>query len=528
MTTFEMNASRILVPEPFRRHKPLLGACMPPSSRAPVDPGFLMFRTIALGLILLAGTAYAQNETQIGLELEDCRISVGPGSPGVPARCGTFVRPLDPDDDSKGTIDLKVGVVPALTLEPANDPFVPIAGGPGQSSINFYAGWSHAFERIRQHRDILLIDQRGTGESSPMTCDIDEDVVEGKFSEQQTLELTERCIDLLPHDPRYFTTSVAVRDLEALRETLGYGQLNLYGISYGTRVAQHFARRYPDSTRTVIIDGVVPPQIPLGPDIATESQKSIDRVFDRCAEDPACNESFPSLRDDFALIRGALAEESVAVEIQHPVTAKREIVDFSEEHLAAAVRLFLYSPSTVALLPLVISEAADGNFTPLAAQFHMIVASLTESLSIGMHNAVMCTEDAPFIDWAKLDHDAINASYMGPVQLEAIKTMCSVWPQGALDDDLRTPLSTDKPVLLLSGSADPITTAAFAELAAVELSNSWHIIGTNQGHGLAAIGCMPRVLGEFVANAELADDSADCMQNAFVMPFFVDYTGPTP
>ena len=202
---------------------------------------------------------------------------------------------------------------------------MPIAGGPGQSSINFYAGWSLAFERIRQHRDILLIDQRGTGESSPMTCDIDEDVVEGKFSEQQTLELTEQCIELLPHDPRYFTTSVAVRDLEALRETLGYGQLNLYGISYGTRVAQHFARRYPDSTRTVIIDGVVPPQIPLGPDIATESQKSIDRVFDRCAEDPACNESFPNLRDDFALIRGALAEESVAVEIQHPVTAKREI-----------------------------------------------------------------------------------------------------------------------------------------------------------------------------------------------------------
>jgi len=487
-----------------------------------------MFRIIALGLILMAGTAHGQEQTPASLDLEDCRISVGPGSPGIPARCGMFVRPLDPDDDSKGSVDLKVAVVPALTLEPATDPLVPIAGGPGQSSISFYAGWSHAFERIRQHRDILLIDQRGTGESSPMTCDIDEDVVEGKFSEEQTLELTKHCIELLPHDPRYFTTSVAVRDIEALRVALGYEQLNLYGISYGTRVAQHFARRYPDATRTVIIDGVVPPQLPLGPDIATESQKAIDRVFDRCAEDAACSERFPSLRDDFALIRGALAEEAVAVEIQHPVTAKREIVDFSEDHLAAAVRLLLYSPPTVALLPLVISEAADGNFTPLAAQFHMVVASLAESLSIGMHNAVMCTEDAPFIDWTNLDHGAINASYMGPVQLEAIKTMCSVWPQGVLDENLRAPLATDKPVLLLSGGADPITPAAFAELAAVELGNSWHIIGANQGHGLAAIGCMPRVLGEFVANAELADDSAACLDNAFVMPFFVDYSGPMP
>lgn len=528
MTTFEDNASRILVPAPLRRHKPLLQSGMSPTLAVSVDPGFPMFRITALGLILLANSGYAQDEPAADLVLEDCRISVGPGSPGIPARCGNFVRPLDPDDDGKGTIDLKVAVVPALSLEPATDPLVPIAGGPGQSSILFYAGWSHAFERIRQHRDILLIDQRGTGESAPMACDIDEDIVEGKYSEEQTLELTEECIAVLPHDPRFFTTSVAVRDLEALRQALGYGQLNLYGISYGTRVAQHFARQFPDSTRTVIIDGVVPPQLPLGPDIATESQKAIDRVFGRCAEDPACNARFPDIHDDFALVRGALAEEAVTVAIQHPVTAKRELVDFSEDHLAAAVRLLLYSPRTVALLPLVISEAADGNFTPLAAQFHMVVASLSESLSIGMHNAVMCTEDVPFIDWAAVDYDAISATYMGPVQLEAIRTMCSVWPQGVLDEHFHEPLATDKPVLLLSGGADPITPAAFAELAAVGLSNHWHIEGVDQGHGLAAVGCMPRIIGEFVAVAALSDDSDDCMENAFVMPFFVDFSGPTP
>jgi len=492
-----------------------------------------MFRAVSLALLLLSGASLtqigaAQTDPEASLQLTDCRISAAPGSPGIAARCGTLVRPLDPDDDSLGTIGLSVAVVPALSLKPANDPFVPIAGGPGQSTIAFYAGWRPAFERIRQHRDILLVDQRGTGDSAALACDIEEDVVVGSFSEERTRELTQECLDLLPHDPRFFTTSAAVRDLEALRLALGYGALNVYGISYGSRVAQHFARRYPDSTRTVIIDGVVPPQLSLGPEIATESQNAIDNVFARCVESAACNERFPEIRDDFLRLRGALADAPVAVEYQHPVSGQREIVDFTTDHLAAAVRLLLYNPRTVALLPLVISDAADGNFAPLAAQFDMVVASVTDSLNIGMHNAVICTEDVPFIAWDLLDDEAIDASYMGPLQLDAMKTMCSIWPSGLLDDDLRSPLATDKPVLLLSGGADPITPARFAELAAVDMSNSWHIVGRNQGHGLAVVGCMPRVIGEFIAAATLVDGAAACLDHAFAMPFFVDYTGPAP
>ncbi len=478
-------------------------------------------------LMLFAAIAIA-GQPLSALELQDCRISVGAGASGIAARCGILVRPLDPDDPGKGEIELKVAVVPALSLEPASDPFVPIAGGPGQSSIHFYAGWASAFERVRLQRDILLLDQRGTGESAPLACDVDEDFVDGRFAAEQTEELAEQCLSLLPHDPRYFTTGVAVRDLEALRLALGYSSLNVYGISYGSRVAQHYARRFPDTTRTVILDGVVPPQLPLGPDIATESQRAIDSVFARCATTPTCHARFPELREDFALLLGALAEEPVTVALQHPVTAKRELLDFSADHFAAAIRLLLYNPGTVALLPLLISDAADGNFAPLAAQFHMVAESLSESLSIGMHNAVLCTEDAPFIDWSSVDQGAINASYMGPMQLEAIRVMCAVWPKGVLDADLREPLASDVPVLLLSGGADPITPPYFAALAAVAMQQQWQITGEQQGHGLAAVGCMPRIIGEFVTAASLAEVATDCLQDAFVMPFFIDYTGPTP
>lgn len=484
-----------------------------------------MLRILATAL-LLAGTASAKNVAP--LVLSDCRISAGPGSPGIAARCGTLVRPLNPAAADSPTIDLKVAVVPALSLEPASDPLLPIAGGPGQSTILFYASWANAFERVRQHRDIVLIDQRGTGDSAPMSCDIDDDIVAGRYSKQQTLDATKECLEQLPHDPRYFTTSVAVADLEALRQALGYTAFNVYGISYGSRVAQHFARQYPDSTRTVILDGVVPPRIPLGPDIATESQRAIERIFARCSEDVACNARFPDVQQDFQDIRSVLESGPVAIQLQHPVTAKLESIEFSTDHFGAAIRLLLYNPRTVALLPLLINAAANDNYAPLAAQYEMVVASLAESLNIGMHNAVMCTEDAPFIDWDSLDREAINASYLGPVQLEAIQTMCSVWPAGILDDNLREPLSSDLPVLLLSGGADPITPPDYADKAAQQLTHRWLLTGSGQGHGLAVVGCMPRVIGEFIDQARLEDDAADCLEVAFVMPFFVDFSGPPP
>lgn len=488
-------------------------------------PRFLLPAALLLSAV---GAAFAQSPAAPALELTDCRISAGPGYPGIEARCGVLGRPLDPGNPEAGSIELNVAVVPALSLEPAPDPLVPIAGGPGQSTVMFYAGWFTAFERVRQERDIVLVDQRGTGESAPMTCDIDDDIVSGVYSKELTLQVTEECLTMLPHDPRFFTTSVAVADLEAVRQALGYDALNLYGISYGSRVAQHFARRYPDSTRTVIIDGVVPPQLPLGPDIAIESQRAIDRVFDRCAEDPACNARFPTLREDFDALRAELAKQSMLISLPDPVTATITEAEFNNDQFATAIRLLLYNPRTVALLPLLIDEAANGNLAPLAAQFQMVATSLAEALNVGMHNAVMCTEDAPFIDMDAIDAAALAASYMGPIQLEAIQTMCSVWPQGELDDNLHEPLQTDKPVLLLSGGADPITPPEYAVMAAVGLSNAWLLTGADQGHGLAAVGCMPRVIHSFVKAAQLESGVAACLDEAFTMPFFLSFSGPAP
>ncbi|MDH3336633.1 MAG: alpha/beta hydrolase [Gammaproteobacteria bacterium] len=485
-----------------------------------------MLRNTVLASLLLMAAAGAPAAP--ALELEDCRISAGPGYPGIRARCGAVLRPVNPDDPESGQLELAVAVVPALDLDPEPDPLVPLAGGPGGGAIQFYSAYAGAFEPLRRDRDILLVDQRGTGGSARMDCPFDDDIVEGLYTDEQTLEFARSCLEQLPHDPRFFTTSIAVGDLEAVRLALGYPSLNLLGTSYGTRVAQHFARRYPGSTRTLILDGVVPPQVPLGPEIATEAQRALDEILDRCLNDAACSERFPEIDLDFASLRAQLKKAPVRVELSDPITGKRESLDFGHNELAAALRLLAYQPRSVAIVPLLIHEAANNNFVPLAAQFQLTVSSLADALALGMHNSVVCTEDLPFIDRSAIDFAALDATYIGALQLEALETICSVWPRGPIDNGLTEPLATDIPVLLLSGDADPITPPRYAELAAVKLANARHLIGDRQGHGQIAAGCMPKLIARFVAAADAADLDASCMKDTFVMPFFLDFSGPTP
>ena len=480
-----------------------------------------------LALLLIASLPPAMGQ-EASLALQDCRISAGEAFQTIKARCATLTRPLNPEQADAGNVELRIAVVPALNLEPQPDPLVPLAGGPGQGAVQFYAAYRGAFEHVRRDRDILLVDQRGTGESARMDCPFDDTLMEGQFGTDQTLEQTEACLQQLPFDPRFFTTSVAVRDLEAVRMALGYPQLNLYGVSYGSRVAQHYARQYPRTTRSVVLDGVVPPQIPLGPEIAIESQRAIDEMIGRCEQDDACDARFATLAEDFLALQRRLRQQPVIVQLQHPTTGRLESIDFGREQFNAAIRLLAYHPTTLALLPLMISDAADGNFVPLAAQFLQTVSELSGSLAIGMHNAVMCSEDAPRFDGFDIDAEAISDSYMGPMQIDAIDAMCSIWPRGPVDDNLHEPLATDLPVLLLSGDADPITPPRYAELAAVTLGNYRHLVGVDQGHGQVAVGCTPRLLADFIEEPDPDGLDAGCLERSFVMPFFLDYSGPRP
>ena len=479
--------------------------------------------TAAAALLL----ALAQREVNAALDESPCRL-VQESLPAAYGSCATLEVPEDYADPEGPTLELFFARIPALTAGPAPDPLVLINGGPGGSGVDLYLQLRPAFEPIRRERDILLLDQRGTGRSlSGLDCELPEEFELVTATEQEIRATVESCIAEFDHDPRLFTTSVAVRDLETLRTELGVTEWNVYGVSYGTRVAQHYLRRHGDRVRTMILDGIVPPDLALGPDIAVDAGRALDAAFARCAASPACNERFPDIAERFDELRQRFAGQSIEVVVNDPVSGEPKSVELDESHLQGAVRLMSYSDVTVALLPLVIEAAHAGNMLPLAAQAELQIQSVAESIGFAMHNSVVCTEDAP---WFPDDTDPDAAFlYLGTTVIDGLRAICESWPAGVIDDDFKEPVASDRPALLLSGEHDPVTPPAYAErVAGAGLTNARHIVGKGQGHGLAAVGCVPRLMEAFVASADPQAPDPACLDEEPPMPFFLSFQGPAP
>ena len=465
----------------------------------------------ALGAAPLA-PAHAQ-----ALTLERCRLDAR-GLQAAFARCGTLAVPEDPATPAGPAVELFVARIGALSATPKLDPLLLIAGGPGQSTVDFYLQLRGAFEQARRDRDIVLVDQRGTGRSAGgFTCETPEDLALETAGPDALARVIDDCQAALEHDPRFYTTSVAVQDLDRVRAALGIAQWNVYGVSYGTRVAQHYLRRFPDRVRAVVLDGVVPPELALGPDVAREAQRALTQIFGRCAADAACSTRFAELPAHFRELLARLdapARDGVAP----PLTSLE---------LRALVRFMSYNAATVALLPVLLTEAYGGNYAPLASHAKTTLRDLPESLSFPMSNSVTCTEDVPFID-AEAPKD-LAATYLGTAIVDALQLICGRWPVGTRDDDFKQPVVSDKPVLLLSGDSDPITPPTYAERVVTGgLTNTKHLIGRNQGHGLVAVGCVPRVLRAFLQRPAPTELDGSCLDSEPATPFFLSLLGPAP
>jgi pimeloyl-ACP methyl ester carboxylesterase len=479
------------------------------------------FQAAMLSIVVSCAISSASAE----VVLEDCTLDGSIGIANVEARCGWFERPENPADPDSTPIRLRVAVVPSLSPDPAPDAFTVINGGPGGSSLNMFADMSRVFTSILRDRDIIVLDQRGTGASNPLDCP-ELESMDLDFAIDRVRAATRKCLESLQGDPRFYTTSVAVADLEALRAELGYPQLNVYGVSYGTRVAQHYARRHPQSVRTLIIDGVAPPEIPLGPNAALNAQRTLDRLFARCAEDVNCSQAFPSLDQHLAKLRARLETDPVPLLIAHPISGKPEEIALDYTHLVLALRMLSYAPETASLLPLIIEEAeVNENYVPLASNALRIQTELSGAIRFGMHNSVVCAEDIPFVE---VDTEALEATYIGPDQVLALETICELWPRGPVDDDLREPLNVDVPTLILSGEEDPITPPSYGDLADRSLPDSLHVVGAGQGHGVLSRGCIPRLMGEFVDSGDLGELDVSCVNRLTHQPFFLNLMGPSP
>ena len=446
----------------------------------------------------------------------------------VQAHCTGLKVPVNRDDPRSASITLKIARVAALNRRSRASPLFLLAGGPGQSAIALYVSYAGAFARINRNHDIVLVDQRGTGASSPMPCEFPEDWSEAANSPAAIRVAVQSCLQKLGNQVRFYTTSPAVQDLDQVRRALGYERISLYGASYGTRVAQQYMRRFGEHLDAVILDGVTDPQRPIGPDTPLDGERSLDAIIARCSAASDCAKAYPQLAREWKDLKSRFGNTRAALELADPTDASKLSLIFNRAMLGASLRLLSYSATQASMLPLLIHRASQGEFAPLAAQAVMTARQVGDQLAIGMQNTVVCSEDWPFYADMHIDRDALSRTYQGTDQLDGLQEICASWPRGPVSGDLHAPLRSAVPTLLLSGDADPVTPPAAAERAAVGLTRHRHLILAGEGHGQLATACMPRLMAEFLDTAQPQQLDARCLKQHRPKPFFIKISGPAP
>ena len=444
----------------------------------------------------------------------------------VETLCGTLSVPREPGVPEP-TVDLHVVVVPAVKPVPAADPLVLLAGGPGQAATEAYGPMMNALARIQQGRDLIMMDQRGTGSSVPLDCpDVGEDTLSERFSVEVPLDEVEGCRDTLlasQPDLTAFSTRHHTADLDALRTALGADQWNLYGGSYGTRAALDYAETHPAHVRRLILDGVAPRSMPLFGTFGTDGQAALDALVADCAADTqGCATAVPDLSQRLATF---LARDDTPIEVLHPRTGKREAIPLPGPVLAASLRNILYAPQMAALVPIAIQQATEPE--PDLQPFVTLAGAvggdtLESSMSLGMMLSVACAEDVHRLDDTHVK--ASQDSFLGTQLVDAAREWCGIWPVEPTPE--QPPVSWDGPVLLLSGALDPVTPPRWAEEAARTLPQHHHMVAPGGGHIVLPYGCIPeQVLGFLDGDGQSLEDP-DCASHITRPPFVVDFAGP--
>jgi pimeloyl-ACP methyl ester carboxylesterase len=460
--------------------------------------------------------------------LRECRLQHPLRIASVAARCGILKLPEDPAQPGGATIDLIVAVVPALNRRAAAAPLFLLAGGPGQAATDLYASVAGAFARVNRNHDIVLVDQRGTGRSAPLACAYPDDWQSAPDEMQRLRQATLECLGKFGPRVRFYTTSVAVGDLDQVRSALGYARIDLYGSSYGTRVAELYMRRYPSRAHAVILDGVTYPEQAIGPDTPSDGERALNLIVARCERAPDCAAAYPSLRQDLDGLRRRFGPGKEPLTVSDPSSGQPLQVEFNRGMLNAALRFLSYNATEASLLPALLHQGGAGNLMPLATQTIMMARQIGDQIATGMQNSVICSEDEPLFATSNIDRQRIAQTYQGSDQLDALAQICALWPRGPVDPDLHAPLQSDIPTLLLSGDADPVTPPDDAERAGRGLTHHRNLVLPGEGHGQLATGCVPELMAEFLDHALPQTLDATCLGSHRPAPFFVSSTGPAP
>lgn len=428
--------------------------------------------------LLLSGVAAAQTTA--------CRHPDFPQE----VRCGVVQQPLNPAQPSGQKIDIHYVVLPSQDKNKLPDAVFLLAGGPGQSAIQLAGAGNGMLSRLNKRRDLVFVDQRGTGKSASLQCpELEKDDFNGDDDTMyQRMEQCRTRLQKLPHGQLdQYITSIAVNDLEAVRRQQGYGQINLVGVSYGTRVGLEYLRQFPSQVRRLVLDGVVPPDMRLP---AEDTAVALDGVFTFCEQDKACKQAYPDVRAQWNRL---LQSPPQKVSLQHPRTGQMQTVTIKPTSVIGMVQRTLYVPAQTAMLPFAISRAAHGDFLPLVTMSGGGNLPGAASMSFGMHYAVWCSEalqrPAPKNDGSVFLQNAE----------ENYQRICKNWPRAKVPEAFYSVPPAPVPVLLLSGGIDPVTPTRHGDAVAKALgAKTVHISVQHAGHGMLMNACIRDVNYRFI------------------------------
>jgi pimeloyl-ACP methyl ester carboxylesterase len=464
----------------------------------------LALSLLSFSSLLLAEDNNTQNNNKEVLSLENCHLK------GIKSQvqCGTLQVPENYSLPEGEKISVNFAVLPAIDSSQNKTPLMFLAGGPGQASVELAAHIFSTFGEIKKSHDIILVDQRGTGKSHPLSCDENEvrnayEIIPEDFSPQEIKD----CIAQFKGDLSQYNSENAIRDFDAVRVALGHEKINIYGGSYGTRAALVYMRLFPDALNSVVLDSVGPIEVPIGT-FGQSSARSFNLLLENCQQDESCNSAYPSLKDDFTAVIARLEQAPVNLKIAHPRLGTKTDFVLSRSKFISNLRMQLYSMQTRTLVPLVIHQAFLGNYQPMIGLIAMSEGGM--GMYVGLTLNIVCNEDFPKITTEMFAGDA-NNTFGGNDSHSAWLQACPLWPKYSVSDDFYQSVTANIPTLILSGNLDPVTPPSNGDESAKTLPNNHHIVSKNSAHIVASTPCGIEIVNEFLTTLDPNDLDESCL-----------------
>ncbi|MEQ1764847.1 MAG: alpha/beta fold hydrolase [Pyrinomonadaceae bacterium] len=466
-----------------------------------------------IAVLLLSGLSIFAQPATDRVDLKPCEVPGAEPNTKDSVLCGKYEVFEDRVRKSGQKIGLKIVVYPATRPDKAADPIFYIPGGPGSSATEDAPYIAQDLAKLRPSRDLVFVDQRGTGGSNPLNCELfDPKNIHNYLGHWNPPAAVKACRAQLEKtaDLKLYVTSIAMDDLNDVRKALGYAKINLSGGSYGTRAVMTYVKQHEASVRSVLLHGVSPVDQFMPRDFPQHTQRALDGVLDECLANAECIKAFPDIKKNERAVLATLKKGPVDVDVS--VDKKPLKVKLSRDLAAEAIRYMLYQAGAASRIPLVLNEASKGNFKPLAEAAIFYRREIVATGATGLYLSVTCAEDLPFVK----ANEGLNVeeTFLGSYRLRQQREACAEWPRGSIGMNYAELTKSNVPALIYSGQWDPVTPPEYGDRISKNLPNSLHLVIPSGGHGfggLAGLECLDGLTVKFIQQGSVPGLDSSCV-----------------